>query len=53
LVTERNAAQKALTQSFEQHPDAHIYASLPGAGEFLVLQRDFDPIIVYHAATSK
>jgi transposase len=35
LVTERNAAQKALTQSFEQHPDAHIYASLPGAGEFL------------------
>ena len=35
LVKERDAAQKALTQSFEQHPDAHIYASLPGAGEFL------------------
>ena len=35
LVTERNAAQKALTRSFEQHPDAHIFASLPGAGELL------------------
>lgn len=35
LVRERDAAQKALTRSFERHPDAHIYASLPGAGEFL------------------
>jgi transposase len=36
LVKERNMAQKTLTCSFEQHPDAHIYASLPGAGEFLM-----------------
>ena len=35
LVKERNLAQKTLSRSFEQHPDAHIYASLPGAGEFL------------------
>lgn len=35
LVRERDAAQKALTQAFEQHPDAFIFASLPGAGEFL------------------
>jgi transposase len=35
LVREREAAQKLLTQAFEQHPDAFIFASLPGAGEFL------------------
>jgi transposase len=35
LVSERNAAQRALTQTFEQHPDAYIYASLPGAGKLL------------------
>jgi transposase len=35
LVSERDAAQRALTRSFEQHPDAFIYASLPGAGELL------------------
>jgi hypothetical protein len=35
LVKERDAAQRALTLSFEQHPDAHIYTSLPGAGPFL------------------
>jgi len=35
LVTERDRAQKELTRAFEQHPDACIFASLPGAGEFL------------------
>ena len=35
LVREREAAQKLLTQAFEQHPDAFVFASLPGAGEFL------------------
>jgi transposase len=35
LVSERDASQKLLTQAFEQHPDAHIYASLPGAGQLL------------------
>lgn len=35
LVAERDAAQKELTHTFEQHPDAHIFASLPGAGKFL------------------
>ena len=35
LVKERNQAQKQLTQVFEQHPDRHIFESLPGAGEFL------------------
>jgi transposase len=35
LVAERDAAQKELTGTFEQHPDAHIFASLPGAGKFL------------------
>jgi transposase len=35
LVSERGAAQRALTQTFERHPDAHIYASLPGAGKLL------------------
>jgi transposase len=35
LVAERDAAQKELTRTFEQHPDAHIFASLPGAGKFL------------------
>jgi transposase len=35
LVQEREAAQKALTQAFQQHPDAHIYVSLPGTGDFL------------------
>jgi len=34
LVAERDAAQKELTRTFEQHPDAHIFASLPGAGKF-------------------
>jgi transposase len=35
LVVEREAAQKELTRVFEQHPQAHIFASLPGAGKFL------------------
>ena len=35
LVSERDVAQRALTQTFEQHPDAYIYASLPGAGRLL------------------
>jgi transposase len=35
LISERDAAQRSLTQAFQQHPDAHIYDSLPGAGEFL------------------
>jgi len=35
LITERDAAQKALTPVFEHHPDAHIFASLPGTGKFL------------------
>jgi transposase len=35
LVVEREAAQKELTRVFEQHPFAHIFASLPGAGKFL------------------
>jgi transposase len=35
LVKERNQAQQRLTQAFEQHPDYHIFYSLPGAGEFL------------------
>ena len=35
LVIERDAAQRELTRTFAQHPDAHIFASLPGAGEFL------------------
>jgi len=35
LVLEKIAAQKALTGTFEQHPDAFIFTSLPGAGEFL------------------
>jgi transposase len=35
LVKERNQAQKRLTQAFHQHPDHHIFQSLPGAGEFL------------------
>lgn len=35
LVTERDMAQKQLTRTFEHHPDAHIYTSLPGAGKFL------------------
>ncbi len=35
LVQERKGTQKALTEVFQQHPDAFIYASLPGAGEFL------------------
>jgi transposase len=35
LVVEREAAQKELTRIFEQHPDAHIFASLPGAAKFL------------------
>jgi transposase len=35
LVQERDQAQKQLTQVFIQHPDHHIFASLPGAGDFL------------------
>lgn len=35
LVQERKAAEKALSQVYQQHPDAFIYASLPGAGAFL------------------
>jgi transposase len=35
LVREREATQKALTAAFAQHPDAHVYTSLPGAGVFL------------------
>jgi transposase len=35
MLQERKAAEKALSQVFQQHPDAFIYASLPGAGEFL------------------
>jgi len=35
LASERDAAQRVLTQVFQQHPDAHIYASLPGAGKLL------------------
>lgn len=35
LVKERDQAQKQLTQVFEQHPDHHIFQSLPGAGQFL------------------
>jgi transposase len=35
LVMEREAAQRELGRVFEQHPDGHIFASLPGAGEFL------------------
>ena len=35
LVQERKAAEKALSRVFQQHPDAFIYASLPGAGAFL------------------
>jgi transposase len=35
LILERDMAQRALSQAFEQHPDAYIYASLPGAGKLL------------------
>jgi transposase len=35
LVQERKAAQKTLSQVFQQHPQAPTFASLPGAGEFL------------------
>lgn len=35
LVREHKVAQQTLTEAFEQHADAFIYASLPGAGEFL------------------
>lgn len=35
LVRERATAQKELTRVFAQHPDAHLFASLPGAGPFL------------------
>jgi transposase len=35
LVTERYQAQQELNRSFQHHPDAHIFASLPGAGELL------------------
>jgi len=35
LVAERYAAQQQLTRTFHQHPDAPIFASLPGAGELL------------------
>jgi len=35
LVTERKEVQKSLSVAFHQHPDAFIFASLPGAGPFL------------------
>lgn len=35
LVAERYQAEQELTRCFQQHPDAHIFASLPGAGELL------------------
>jgi transposase len=35
LLKERQAASKSLHSTFQQHPDAHIFQSLPGAGEFL------------------
>lgn len=35
LVKERIHAQKQLASTFEQHPDHHIFESLPGAGQFL------------------
>jgi len=35
LVAERYQAEQELTRCFRQHPDAHIFASLPGAGELL------------------
>jgi len=34
-IREKKTWIKKLTQLFEQHPDRHIYASLPGTGEFL------------------
>jgi transposase len=35
LVTERYQAHQELTRCFHRHPDAHIFASLPGAGDLL------------------
>jgi len=35
LVAERKEVQKSLSVAFHQHPDAFIFASLPGAGPFL------------------
>ena len=35
LVAERYQAEQALTRCFQQHPDAHVFASLPGAGDLL------------------
>lgn len=35
LVEQREQTQKQVVRTFEQHPDAHIFASLPGAGDFL------------------
>jgi len=35
LVTERYQAEQELTRCFQHHPDAHIFASLPGAGDLL------------------
>lgn len=35
LVAERYQAEQELTRCFQRHPDAHIFASLPGAGALL------------------
>lgn len=35
LVEEREQSKKMVAHTFEQHPDAHIFRSLPGAGDFL------------------
>jgi transposase len=35
LVEEREQSKRQVSQTFEQHPDAHIFSSLPGAGDFL------------------
>jgi transposase len=35
VLQAKKAVQTALTQLYTQHPDRHIYASLPGAGEWL------------------
>jgi transposase len=35
LVAHRYQAEQELTRCFQRHPDAHIFASLPGAGDLL------------------
>lgn len=35
LVEQREQAKQQVCHTFNQHPDAHIFASLPGAGDFL------------------